>query len=166
MVIVSDERPWWKGGRGAPYVLVQLLLFALILFGPRELPGLPRWGQPWSLVTLVIGLLLGSAGLLLVFAGIASLGRNLTIFPQPRPDSTLVESGAYAYVRHPIYSGAILGAVGWALVWASPAALLYALILFLFFDVKSRREEKWLVERFPAYASYQRRVHKLIPFVY
>ena len=38
--------------------------------------------------------------------------------------------------------------------------------LAMFFDIKSRREEVWLAEHFPEYAAYQRRVRKLIPFIY
>ena len=44
--------------------------------------------------------------------------------------------------------------------------LIYAGVLLAFFDVKSRREERWLTEKFPDYAAYRTRVHKLIPFVY
>ena len=43
---------------------------------------------------------------------------------------------------------------------------LWAALLLVFFDIKSRREEAWLVARFPAYADYRRRVRKLIPFIY
>jgi protein-S-isoprenylcysteine O-methyltransferase Ste14 len=32
--------------------------------------------------------------------------------------------------------------------------------------VKSRREERWLCEKYPDYAAYQARVHKLIPLIY
>ena len=42
----------------------------------------------------------------------------------------------------------------------------YVAALFVLLDVKSRREERWLVEKFPEYPAYQRRVRKLIPFVY
>jgi protein-S-isoprenylcysteine O-methyltransferase Ste14 len=161
-----SERPWWQGGQGAPYVLIQMLLFALILLGPKSLSGLPRWGQPWSGISLVVGLLLMAGGGLLVVVGLFSLGGNLTIFPKPKADSSLVQSGAYGLVRHPIYSGAIIGAFGWALAWASPLALLYALALLLFFDIKSRREEQWLMARYPDYGQYRRRVRKLIPFLY
>ena len=44
--------------------------------------------------------------------------------------------------------------------------LLWAALLVVFFDIKSRREEAWLAARFPAYADYRRRVRKLIPFIY
>jgi protein-S-isoprenylcysteine O-methyltransferase Ste14 len=39
-------------------------------------------------------------------------------------------------------------------------------VLLAFFDLKSRREEVWLRERYADYASYSSRVRKLIPFVY
>ncbi len=47
-----------------------------------------------------------------------------------------------------------------------PLTAMYAIVLLLFLDVKSRREERWLSAKYPAYAVYQKRVHKLIPFVY
>jgi protein-S-isoprenylcysteine O-methyltransferase Ste14 len=42
----------------------------------------------------------------------------------------------------------------------------YAIILLVFFDIKSRREERWLSEKFSGYAAYQKRVRKLIPLLY
>ncbi len=77
-----------------------------------------------------------------------------------------METGEYAIVRHPIYSGVSLIALGWALARRSPLVLGYALMLFLFFDIKSRREEDWLRQKFPNYSGYQRRVKKLVPFLY
>lgn len=158
--------PWWRGTRGEWYVVAQVGIFLLVGFGPRELLGVTAWGRPLSLITLVIGLALGGLGGLLGLAGLFYLGANLTPLPHPKDDATLVESGAYALVRHPIYSGLILVAFGWALIVASPLTLLYALILFIFFDLKSRREERWLLRKFERYADYQKRVRKLIPFIY
>jgi protein-S-isoprenylcysteine O-methyltransferase Ste14 len=56
--------------------------------------------------------------------------------------------------------------VGWGLIQQSTLVWLYVLIIAIFFDIKSRTEERWLVERFSAYGDYQRRVRKLIPWVY
>lgn len=59
------------------------------------------------------GVLIGGAGLLLGLAGLGSLGRkNLSPFPHPKRGATLVEDGVYAMVRHPIYGGVSLGALG------------------------------------------------------
>ncbi len=162
----QSSSPWWKGARGEWYVVAQMLLFALVLFGPRTWPGLPDWAPPFTwLGWLAGGALIGIGGLLFL-AGFVSLGKNLTPVPRPKDDATLVETGAYGVVRHPIYSGAIIAAFGWGLLVHGWLTLVYALILFVFFDVKSRREERWLVEKFANYPAYQKRVRKLIPFVY
>ena len=161
-----SQTPWWKGARGEWYVVAQVALFALVVFGPRTWPGLPAWAPPFTwLGWLAGGALIGIGGLLAV-AGIVSLGTNLTPVPYPKDDAMLVESGAYRVVRHPIYSGGIIAAFGWGLLVHGWLTLVYALILFVFFDVKSRREERWLVEKFADYPAYQKRVRKLIPFVY
>ena len=86
--------------------------------------------------------------------------------PRPRAGAQLVTGGVYAVVRHPIYTGVVLGATGWGLLAASPGALACAAALFLLFDLKSRREEAWLTERFPGYAPYRARTRRLLPFVY
>ena len=44
--------------------------------------------------------------------------------------------------------------------------LLLTMLLFTLLDVKSRREQLWLVERHSGYARYRRRVRRLVPFVY
>ncbi len=152
--------------RGGWWVSAQFgLLFALVLAPPNLpwLPALPSWtGQG----VLIAGFVLGGCGVALAGIGLLHLGANLTPFPRPRDDGTLVQHGVYAIVRHPIYSGIILGAFGWSLVRGSVIALALSVALLIFFHFKSRREERWLVERYPEYAGYQKRVKKLIPFVW
>ncbi|MAU00299.1 MAG: isoprenylcysteine carboxyl methyltransferase [Anaerolineaceae bacterium] len=161
-----DRESWWKGPNGEWYVVIQIILFGLVALGPVTLPGWPAWDGLWRTISIVVGLILGGVGGLLVLAGLFSLGRNLTAVPRPKEDANMVEHGAYRWVRHPIYSGIILGAFGLSLLRGGWLGLLYALILFIFFDVKSRREENWLREKYDGYAAYQQRVCKLIPFLY
>ena len=78
----------------------------------------------------------------------------------------LVEDGVFGLVRHPMYGGLVIAALGWGLVMASPTALAGALVLGVFFDLKSRREEAWLAEQFAGYAAYRRRTRRLIPWLY
>ena len=161
------QRPaWWKNSRGEWYVVLQTVLFALIALGPESIDMRPDLPSGVREAALVIGVVLAGAGLLLALAGLWSLGDNLSVFPHPKDGATLVQSGAYGMVRHPIYSGLITGAIGWALLNTSLVTLIYAGVLLVFFDIKSRREERWLSQTFPDYAAYQRHVHKLIPFVY
>jgi protein-S-isoprenylcysteine O-methyltransferase Ste14 len=74
-----------------------------------------------------------------------------------------VQTGAYGLVRHPIYGGLILGSAGWGLARASPGTLVLTGVLAGFFELKSRREEAWLGERFAEYAAYRARTPRLIP---
>jgi protein-S-isoprenylcysteine O-methyltransferase Ste14 len=57
-------------------------------------------------------------------------------------------------------------ALGWGLWLPGWLTIGYAILLFVFFDVKSRREERLLEAKFPEYAEYRKRVRKLVPFVY
>ena len=101
-----------------------------------------------------------------MLVGVLSLGQNLTAVPYPKEDAVLVESGVFRIVRHPIYSGIILGSLGWGLLTNSLLALFLTLVLFIFFDIKSRREEQWLSDKYADYPAYQARVRKLIPLIY
>lgn len=157
---------WWRGSRGEWFVVVQAGLFLLVMLGPRDWSGFPAWIAPYSRLGSIGGGMLMVAGLVLALGRTFSLGKNLTPLPHPKSDATLVVNGAYRLVRHPIYSGIIFIISGWGLWLNSFLVIGYALIFFLFFDIKSRREEIWLAERFPEYAGYQKRVSKLIPFVY
>jgi len=160
-----QSKPWWKGARGEWYFVAQLVLFALILLAPLA-PGQPAWPSAVSLAARGLGLLLGLAGFALAAAGLVGLGRNLSPLPHPKEDAVLVEGGVFGLVRHPIYGGLIIGALAWGLLTNSLLALALAVVLLLFFEVKSRREERQLLARFPGYAGYRRRVRKFFPFVY
>ena len=162
----SPHAPWWKGIRGEWYVAVQVVIFGFIALGPRDAPGLPLWSGPLASAADVGGVALVVVGAALAIAGAVALGRNLTALPYPKDDSVLVESGPYRIVRNPIYSGLIIGAFGLALAAHSWLSLLYALALLVLFDVKTRKEERWLLERYPAYAEYRQRVRKLLPWVW
>lgn len=162
---MTNTAPWWKNGRGEYYLIGQGILFVLIAAGPW-LAGTQVGPDSLRVPALAVGGVLCAAGGLLGTAGLFGLGRNLSALPHPKDDAELVQSGAYRFVRHPIYCGLIVAAAGWGLAFRSVLTLGLALALFAFFDVKSRREERWLVRKFPAYAAYRQRVRKLIPFVY
>lgn len=152
------------GPRGEGWVAIQFVLLAAIaLAGPG---GGPAWSGAAGAVSVLLGGPAIIVGGLLAVRGVLDLRAALTPFPYPRAGAALVDSGAYRLVRHPIYGGLILGAVGWGLAWASPLALVLAAALFGFFSLKSRREETWLAERFPEYEAYRRRTRRLIPFIH
>ena len=150
--------------RGIWYVLIQAILIGLILFGPKG-PDLLTSQFP-KIILLSCGISIGLISILFMLIAAINLGKNLTPLPCPKDNAQLVQSGLYRYVRHPIYFGVLLAALAWLLIYPNAYILLYAIGLFFLFDIKARREEVWLVERFPAYQDYQAKVKKLVPGVY
>ena len=151
------------GRRGEGWVLIQVVLFVGV--GVAGALG-PAWSGGLRAGGLVLGVALVAGGVLLCGRGILDLRENLTPFPRPSAGARLVETGSYGLVRHPIYGGAIVAAAGWGLATASLPALAGAAVLLVFFDLKSRREEAWLIERFEGYAAYRSRTRKLLPWLY
>jgi protein-S-isoprenylcysteine O-methyltransferase Ste14 len=149
--------------RGGWWVVAQVPLLALAIV-------LPPWttradgglGHPLQW----LGLALAAGGMAVAFAGLVALGRALTPFPHPREGAQLVRRGVYRLARHPVYTGLLVGALGWALAWLSIVGVAYSALLAAFFDRKARREERWLRSRFPEYAAYERRVRRFIPGLY
>jgi protein-S-isoprenylcysteine O-methyltransferase Ste14 len=150
------------GPRGEGWVALQFVLIALV-----ALAGLlgPRWPSASRTSLEVVGAALGAAGIVMLVAGIRHLGNSLTPLPRPRADASLRQDGIYGMVRHPIYGGISLLGLGWSLA-RSPLALAACLPLAAFFDLKSRREEAWLSERYANYAAYRARVRRrLVPWL-
>lgn len=158
---------WRTGHRGEYLVLLQGALMAGFLVLPVY--PLPHFFQEvpaflnlrWS-VAGVCGLI----GVIFCGKGLLDLGKNLTPLPYPKTEGELVTTGIYQWVRHPLYSGLIFAAFGWTIFQGSLSHLILTLIWLVFFDIKARREEAWLTEKYPQYADYQKQVKKLIPGVY
>ena len=150
--------------RGASYVVVQGILIGLILFGPQG-PLLVS-SEPITFILQSCGIAIALLATLIMVIAVINLGKNLTPLPCPKDNAVLIRDGLYQFVRHPIYFGVLLAALAWLLIFPGIYILIYAIGLFFLFDIKARREEVWLIERFPDYRDYQRRVKKLIPAIY
>lgn len=151
------------GGRGEGWVGLQIVLFLLIAAaGFVEL----KDRQGTLGVRELAGALVACAGAAVAVWSARELRHALTPFPKPVQGNELVESGPYRRVRHPIYTGVVLAALGWSLLCGSWVALVLSLMLAVLFDAKSRREEAWLSEEHPAYAEYRRRTRRFVPGVY
>ena len=160
--------PWWRGERGEWYVAIQAALFLLIVFGPATASWLPGWPAGTTAWSLPLGAVLMAGGFVWMIPGAIQLafGRSLSALPCAENTATLIDTGVFAFVRHPMYCGAIWATFGWGLWSQGVLTLGYAVLLTAFFDLKASREERSLSKRFPAYADYRRRVRKLIPFLY
>lgn len=112
-------------------------------------------------------------GWLLVLAGLGFacwarvvLGRNWSGTVQLKQEHELIVAGPYRWVRHPIYTGLLLGVLGTILAIGALAGLLVLALVGGGFWLKLRHEEAWMRERFGAtYVDYMRRTKALIPGV-
>jgi len=147
--------------RGGLWMLGQNLLLGLVMAG-----GIFYRNHWHSILLTWCGALLRLISAVCGLAGAMGLGRSLTPFPKPLPRTRLVQTGIYRSMRHPLYVAVFCASVGGALFSASWPALLVALVLAPLLDAKARREERWLRQQFPEYASYERRVRRFIPLVY
>ncbi len=79
----------------------------------------------------------------------------------------VIDSGPYAWVRHPGYAGALLAHLALPLALGAPRALLPAALGALLLSLRAVREERRLVRELPGYEDYAVRVrHRLVPGVW
>jgi len=151
------------GRRGEGWVLIQgLILVAIFFAGLTEAPF-----ADFSWIALsAVGMLLMLAGGVMALLGVRSLGKGLTALPHPRDGSELVSTGVYRLVRHPIYGGLVLMALGFSLL-TTPWALVPAVLLAVVLDLKRRVEEDFLTAAYAEYPAYRHAVpHALVPYVW
>jgi protein-S-isoprenylcysteine O-methyltransferase Ste14 len=83
------------------------------------------------------------------------------------PNQTVVSTGPYAIVRHPMYASALLYVIGTPLALGSYWGLIGVAVMLPFLIWRLFDEERMLVANLPGYVEYQRKVrHRLIPFVW
>ena len=153
------------------WVWGQMVLLILVVVGAPVIPRTVNLGWADPILGLVdpmpfrlLGALIAILGLGEMIWGFRSLGKSLTPGVEPLPQAELAKTGAYAYVRHPIYFGVILALAGYTLFWSNwRLAMIAGGVSLLFFDGKAAVEERYLVERFPGYEEYRRQVPRLLP---
>jgi protein-S-isoprenylcysteine O-methyltransferase Ste14 len=111
-----------------------------------------------------IGFIAALAGLAIAIWARISLGQYWSDKIVLKVDHQLVRSGPYARMRHPIYSGVLLGVAGSALVVDEWRAVLAFLLLLTNYMVKAKREDKILAGAFAQdFAEHRRRAGLLLP---
>ena len=156
--VKSGENRWnrFVGVRVAVIVLV-VLLTRFVGFGAR------RETENWALAGA--GLALWFLGLALAVWARLYIGRNWGMPMTRKDDPDLVTTGPYHSIRHPIYTGIILGAVGTALA-TTLFGLIAVAVLAGYFVYSAINEERYLTGRFPdKYPEYKQHSKMLIPFV-
>lgn len=148
--------------RKALGALLVALQFACMLVLPAlALPALKE-----GIIPVATWLLGGTSAALMAWTLLHNRLGNFNIRPLPKTFGTLVTSGPYRWIRHPMYTAVLLGgaalalmtapALGWT-VWAC-----LALVLF----VKSTFEERWMREQHPAYGDYAAVSKRFVPLIF
>ena len=118
-----------------------------------------------------IGLLIYLGGFAFVLWARRTLGKNWGISTNKQvklfADHQLVQSGPYAFVRHPMYFGWWVCLFGLTILYPVWAVLLLLIFSIISFIGRARREESALGERFGrSWSEYKQRSKFLIPFIY
>ena len=147
------------------------IIFPLIsigFIGAFLLPALDYRFQ-WTRVPLfltIFGLIVANIGLLIMY---------LTMLENPHAsklldleeDQKLIDTGSYAHVRHPLYSGAILMIIAIPLALGSWISFIPAAIGVISLIVRIKFEEELLIKGLEGYVDYRNCVkYKLIPKIY
>jgi protein-S-isoprenylcysteine O-methyltransferase Ste14 len=154
----TESRP--RFGSELAYRILTLAGF-LLLFVARLEPRL--WKAPvglnWCLVAIAAG------GFILCWWARIHLGRMWSSSVTFKADHHIVDTGPYAVVRHPIYTGIIIAAAATAALQARAIAFAGLVLLTTGFWIKARLEERFLRDKLgtQAYDAYARRTGLLFP---
>jgi len=144
-----------------PSWLLVALPFALI--GALLLTASPAGDLASSAAAVVLcgaGALVGLAALTQNRPG------NFNIRPELKPHALLATTGIYRWVRHPMYGAVLLAMLGVLALDLRPWRALLGLALLFVLIGKLQREERYLLQRFDAYAAYRARSWRLLPGVW
>lgn len=152
-------------GLGAPLLFTPQVLAGRSIGEPLATLSARLWarnnGVDWTFFALTAG------GFAFCWWARLHLGSLWSGFVTLKEDHRVVDTGPYALVRHPIYSGVIFSAAMTALIGATPLTLLGAGLVAVGFSMTARIEEGFLRRELgaAAYDGYSQRVGMLIPGV-
>lgn len=121
-----------------------------------------HWGQEKSLwgEGYGFGLFIMAVGELITVGGMLTLRSSFSIFSEARKR---VSTGLYGWIRHPLYTGEILSLIGYAIYWPSYWSISLTIIFTFTQAWRAKVEESKLIESFPEYAEYRKKVGFLLP---
>jgi protein-S-isoprenylcysteine O-methyltransferase Ste14 len=150
----SGEHPWGDAGQ-----LIALTGFAAVWIADSFLLGHSTFladSVPLALRLVVLALAVGLAGCL-GWSGHAVVRHG-------QPPDRLVETGAFRYVRHPLYLASLSTYAGLTVATLSLYSLAVLSGIVVFYDSIATYEERILEARFgEAYQAYRRRTGKWFP---
>ena len=149
---------------GASYRIPLLIGVILMVLSNLSVPGIGFSLWPLNPFILGVAVILTIAGLSFAVWARLHLGKYWSGRITLKVDHRVIQTGPYAWVRHPIYSGLILALLGTAISRGTVQAFLGFAFMLVSFLRKLTLEENWLRSHFGTeYQLYQKRVRALIP---
>ncbi len=147
-----------------PRLILLCLMFTMLLTDRLRVGPLASRFVPESLWLRWTGIALTVAGLALCAWARHHLGAYWSDKVALKVDHQLIRSGPYTFLRHPIYSGVLLGVVGTALAIGEWRGLVVLVVMAANYWVKAGREESILSSKFgEAFTEYKRQAGFLLP---
>lgn len=146
---------------------ISIIFAFLLLWIPKfPIPLLTIRFLPDSYLVFWIGFIVTTGGLYFSVRARKRLGKNWSQAVTIKDDHQLITDGPYAIVRHPIYTGLIVGFIGTSLALGELRGLISDLLVFGVLLYKLRLEDKWLLEQFgESYKIYSQKTAAIIPFI-
>jgi len=144
------------------------IIILLLLFHSQIVQQLSRYDLVFTNNPLLgwIGVALCGGGITFAIWARFHLGRNWGMPRAVKEDPELVTTGPYTYVRHPIYTGVMLGILGSALVSGLSWLVLFV-IASAYFIYSAKTEEAIMMRQFPAqYTEYKNHTKMLVPYIF
>jgi protein-S-isoprenylcysteine O-methyltransferase Ste14 len=146
------------------YTIMAVAGAVLVIVQPTVLPQLSlHLTAPWGLLIQLVGLLLIFASLALYAWSRINLRQFFGERLELQPEQHLVNTGPYAYVRHPIYTSFFLFVFGMLFINPSLPTLLVVGYTFYDFLPTTKREESFLQEQLPGYEDYMSQTSRYFP---
>lgn len=126
-----------------------------------------RWSSVSPEVQAIGWLLLIAAGTMIWHVMMTNAYLSSYARLQQDRNQTVVQEGAYAWIRHPMYLGVIFALFGLPLALGSWWGLVPAVLLVALFVYRTYREDRMLVGGLSGYAEYKIKVrYRLFPGVW
>lgn len=116
----------------------------------------------------LLGITLLLSGVAIRWTAILTLGKYFTCVVMIKEDHRIIQSGLYKHLRHPAYTGALVGHLGFGLSFTNWLSLALSTIPYLAAALyRMQVEEQALKDSFgEEYIRYAERTKRLIPKVY
>jgi protein-S-isoprenylcysteine O-methyltransferase Ste14 len=147
-------------------VLLNLFVFALLVLMPLDAVRF-HWSQMPIFLQVVGGIALVVSFVLMSLVFRENSYLSATVRVQEERGQTVITTGPYQYVRHPMYAGGLFMFLGTPLLLGSWYGLLLTLLFLPSLIVRAVLEERTLLQELPGYGAYMTQVkYRLIPYVW